>query len=146
MWPTHPDINPETTLSPSGHSPGHNAPQEDATPQATPSVTFSIPLNTEVAGSIVTCVFLQLPSNIIFGDFFSCVCAHMDISPTDGLLGYKFSGDPACMLPYRLSNEEELHDVIKKGIGKMTRSQKRDVFIEIHNLVCNCEVLNEVSS
>jgi len=42
MWSTHPNINPETTLSPSGHSPGlgHNAAQEDAadaTLQATPS-------------------------------------------------------------------------------------------------------------
>ena len=95
---------------------------------------------------MVTRVFLRLPSDIIFGDFFSHVCARMDISPTDSLLGYKFSGDPACTLPYRLSNEEELHDAIKKGIGKMKRSQKHDVFIKIHNLVRSHEALNEVSS
>lgn len=111
-----------------------------------PSVTFSIPLNTEVAGGVVTRVFLQLPSDIIFGDFFSRVCARMDISPTDALLGYKFSGDPARTLPYHLSNEEELHDAIKKGIGKMKRSRTREVFIEIHNLVCNHGDLNDVTS
>lgn len=70
----------------------------------------------------------------------------MDISPADGLLGYKFSGDPAHTLPYHLSNEEELREAIKNGIEKMKRTRKRKVFIEIHNLVCNHEVLNEVSS
>ena len=70
----------------------------------------------------------------------------MDISPADGLLGYKFSGDPARTLPYRLSNEEELRDAIKTGIGKIARSRKRDIFIEIHNLVRNHGVLDDVSS
>ena len=65
------------------------------------------------------------------------MCAHMDVSLIDSLLGYKFSGDPACTLPYHLSNEEELHDAMKKGIEKMKRSRKQDVFIETYNLVCN---------
>ncbi|KAH9066997.1 hypothetical protein EDB83DRAFT_2181108, partial [Lactarius deliciosus] len=114
---------------PPSESPG--PPPENCTPL---QVTFSIPLNTEVVGSTVTRVFLALPSDIIFGDFFSRVCAHMDISPTDALLGYKFSGDPVQAAPYHLTNEEELREAMKKAIEKMRRARTREVFVEIHNL------------
>lgn len=58
----------------------------------------------------------------------------MDINLTDTSLGYKFSGDTVRMPPYHLKNEEELREVMRKGIEKMRRARTREVFIEIHNL------------
>ena len=56
MWPTHPGINPETT---SAHSPGHNAAQDDATPQATPSTV-------EPQGDHELALFINLLTQDIF--------------------------------------------------------------------------------
>jgi hypothetical protein len=60
----------------------------------------------------------------------------MDLKPADALLGYKLSSDPIRTPPYQLSNEEELREAIGKGVDKEKRARTREVFIEIHNMVC----------
>ena len=65
------------------------------------------------------------------------MCAHMDLNPTDALLGYKFSGDPVWTPPYHLSNDGELCEAINKGVQKMQRARTWVMFIEVHNLVCH---------
>jgi len=42
----------------------------------------------------------------------------MDLDPLKASLGYKLSGDPVWTPPYRLTNAEELHEAIKKGVDK----------------------------
>ena len=160
MLPTHPTVAPANPAThPPTSGPGHDAitltssgllptapngnfnPMHDLSPgqlwyhfTASLQVSFSIPHNTEVIGSTVVCTFLHLLCDIIFEDFFSHVCAHMEINPTGASLGYKFNGDPAQAAPYNLTNEEQLRQAIKKAIEKLKRARSWEVFIEVHNL------------
>ena len=114
-------------------------PQAPCPPPAPPQMqlSFFIPLNIGVSGCIVSCISLWLPTDILSEDFISCLCAHMDLNPTDALLGYKFSGDPVWTPPYHLSNDGELCEAINKGVQKMQRARTQVMFIEVHNLVCH---------
>jgi hypothetical protein len=149
MLPTHPLYHPDETYQfattnpsappayppippPPGPPPGNQAAPPPCLPQ---TLTFSIPLNTGVVGGIVTRISLQLPTDILFEDFISRVCARMDLNPADSLLGYKLSGDAIRTPPYNLSNEDELREAITKGIKKTQRARSLEVFIEIHNMV-----------
>jgi len=60
----------------------------------------------------------------------------MDLDLLNASLGYKLSGDPVRTPPYCLTNDEELREAIKKGIEKTRRARTREVFVEIHHLVC----------
>jgi hypothetical protein len=71
------------------------------------AINFSIPLNTNVVGGIVTYIPLRLPSNLPFEDFFSRICARMDLEPLDAELGYRFEGDRAQDPTFRLANNED---------------------------------------
>lgn len=99
-------------------------------------INVSIPLNTAVVGGAVTRVTLRLPTDLSFQDFFTRVCARMDLDPLEALLGYKYPGDLARQPPYRLTTNEELREAMAKGIEKIKRARTREVFMEIHNLVC----------
>ncbi|PPR02239.1 hypothetical protein CVT24_011467 [Panaeolus cyanescens] len=113
-------------------------PQVPAPVQAPPSaavpVTFSLPLNTNVVGGIVTRVTLSLPSDLPFQDFFSRICAHMDLSPSSAILGYKMTGDLVRTAPYRLMDEEDLRNAMSKAVLKIQRARTREIIVEIHNL------------
>ncbi|KIJ96350.1 hypothetical protein K443DRAFT_10688 [Laccaria amethystina LaAM-08-1] len=97
-------------------------------------ISVSIPLNTAVVGGVVTRVTLRLPTDLSFQDFFSRVCARMDLDPLEALLGYKYPGDLARQPPYRLTTNEELREAMAKRIEKIKRARTREVFMEIHNL------------
>jgi hypothetical protein len=100
------------------------------------NIDVSIPLNTGVVGGAIVRVNLRLPTDISFADFFSHVCARMDLDPLDANLGYKYGSDRVRDAPNRLSNEEELRMVMEKGRNKLWLARKREVVLEIHNLVC----------
>jgi hypothetical protein len=100
------------------------------------NIDVSIPLNTEVVRGAIVHVNLYLPTDISFANFFSCVCAQMDLDPLDANLGYKYGSDRVCDALNRLSNEEELQMVMEKGWNKLQLAHKREVVLEIHNLVC----------
>lgn len=98
-------------------------------------IDLSIPRNTEVPDGIVTRINLRLETDLPFEDFFSRVCAQMDLKTDEAVLCYKFSGDRVSDVPHRLSNPEELAVAVAKGIEKIKRARSRDVVMEIHNLV-----------
>ena len=50
----------------------------------------------------------QMSIDLPFGDFFSQICAKMDLDVATAQLGYKLSGSKARDLPFELSNEEQL--------------------------------------
>lgn len=80
-------------------------------------------------------VTLCLLTNLSFQDFFSHMCAQMDLDPLEALLGYKYPEDLACQPPYHLTTNKELQEAMAKGIEKIKRAWTREVFMEIHNLV-----------
>ena len=72
------------------------------------NINVSVPLNTGIVGGTVSRVTLRLALDISFQDFFSRVCARMDLDPLKASLGYKFHTDRARDPPHCLSKEEEL--------------------------------------
>jgi hypothetical protein len=72
------------------------------------SINVSIPINTGVVRGTVSRVTIPLALDISFEDFFSRVCACMDLDPLEASLGYKFHTDRAQDAPHQLSNEEQL--------------------------------------
>jgi hypothetical protein len=64
----------------------------------------------------------------------------MEIKPTGASLRYKFNGDPVWAAPYHLTNEEQLHEAIKKAMEKLKRARSQEVFIEVHNLRPVCDI------
>jgi hypothetical protein len=67
-----------------------------------------VPLNTNVVGGIVSQKPLRLPVDLSFEDFFTCVCAHMELNPVNVNIGYKFSGDRKTDPTFCLATEEDL--------------------------------------
>jgi len=98
-------------------------------------ITLSIPLNTGVVGGIVTQTPLRLPIDLTFQDFYSRVCAHMDLEPLEACLGYKLPGDHKSDVPFRLSMEEELRAAMGKAINLIKRAHTHEVVMEIFNMV-----------
>ncbi|KAG1771527.1 hypothetical protein EDD22DRAFT_947961 [Suillus occidentalis] len=72
------------------------------------NITVSVPMNTGVPRGQVSCVQLRLPVDIGFEDFFSRVCAKMDLNPSEAQLGYKFNTDHVRDDPNQLSSEMQL--------------------------------------
>ena len=79
-----------------------------AAPQVS-NIDISLPLNTGIVGGVVSRIILRLPVDIPFADFFSQICARMDLNPIEANLGYKFPCDKARDPPHQLSNDEQLH-------------------------------------
>jgi hypothetical protein len=93
-------------------------------------------LNTGVVGGIISRVELHLPVDISFEDFFSRVCARMDLDPLTAELGYKFHTDRRRDAYHQLANEAQLRTAMTHGVGLMQRVRTRRVTLEIENLVC----------
>ena len=53
-------------------------------------------------------MLLRLPIDLSFQDFYSHVCAHMDLEPLEANLGYKFFGDRKTEAPFRLATDDDL--------------------------------------
>ncbi|KAG1719586.1 hypothetical protein EDB19DRAFT_1620925, partial [Suillus lakei] len=95
----------------------------------------SVPLNTGVVGGRVSRVQIRFPVDIPFGDFFSRICAKMDLDPVNAELGYKFHNDRVRDAPHQLSNEQQLREAFEQGCMLIKRARSRRVVLEIHNLV-----------
>jgi hypothetical protein len=98
-------------------------------------MTLSIPLNTNVVGGIVTYIPLCLPFDLSFEDFFSRVCARMELNPLDAQLGYRFEGDRQQDPTFRLANDEDLQTAKARTQDKMRRARTREVVVKLVNLV-----------
>ncbi|GBE86875.1 hypothetical protein SCP_1001170 [Sparassis crispa] len=107
---------------------------QPVTRQISLNIDVSIPLNTGVVGGTVSRIELKLPTDLPFIDFFSRVCARMDLDPTHAELGYKFHTDKRCEAPHQLANEEQLRGAMACGIGLIQRARSRQIILEIHNL------------
>ena len=93
---------------------------------------MSVPLH--VAG-VTTFEELILPVSISFEDFYSKVCAKMDLEPQTTSLGYRFNKDLR-RTPYKdLTNEHHLHAAMNKGADLIDRARTRRVVLEIQNMV-----------
>ncbi|KIJ67284.1 hypothetical protein HYDPIDRAFT_165949 [Hydnomerulius pinastri MD-312] len=95
---------------------------------------FSIPKNSGIIGTVVTCSSLQLPTNITFADFWDWVCAHMDLDPAEAELGYKFSTGHVRDVPRTLANEKDLATAIENGQGLVHQARTHKIEMMIHNL------------
>ncbi|KAJ8582876.1 hypothetical protein M405DRAFT_846184 [Rhizopogon salebrosus TDB-379] len=98
------------------------------------NITVSVPLNTGTAGANVSRVQMRLPLDITFEDFFSRVCAKMDLDPSGAQLGYKFSTDRVRDDPNQLSSELQLREAMERGERLLNRARTREIILEIHNL------------
>lgn len=109
--------------------------QQPSAPVIVPSnLTVSLPLNTGVVGGRVSRVQIRVPLDISFEDFFSRVCAKMDLDPADAELGYKYHNDRVRDAPHLLSDAQQLHEALERGSLLMQRARSRQVVLEIHNL------------
>lgn len=97
--------------------------------------SLSIPLNTNVVGGIITQTPLRLPIDLTFEDFFSRICAKMELDPLTAKIGCKLSGNCKADAPYQLANEDEFRFVMERVIDKIKRARTKEVIIELFNLV-----------
>ncbi|KAI5998598.1 hypothetical protein EDD15DRAFT_2161652, partial [Pisolithus albus] len=100
-------------------------------------ISVSVPLNTGVVGGTVSRVQLRFALDVDFKDFFSRVCAKMDLDPKVAELGYKYHTDRARDPPHQLSDSEQLSEAFERGRQLMKRARGRQVILEIHNLGSN---------
>ncbi|KAG1728678.1 hypothetical protein EDB19DRAFT_1832685 [Suillus lakei] len=63
----------------------------------------------------VSRVRIRFPVDIPFGDFFSHICAQMDLDPVNAELGYKFHNDQVRDAPHQLSNKQQLWEAFEQG-------------------------------
>ncbi|KIK12106.1 hypothetical protein PISMIDRAFT_45780, partial [Pisolithus microcarpus 441] len=98
-------------------------------------ISVSVPLNTGVVGGTVSCVQLCFALDVDFKDFFSRVCAKMDLDPKVAELGYKYHTDRVHDPPHQLSDSEQLSEAFEHGHQLMKWACGRQVILEIHNLL-----------
>ncbi|KAJ3979638.1 hypothetical protein F5890DRAFT_1558493 [Lentinula detonsa] len=110
--------------------------QTIANPANVTQFTVSVPLNTGMVGGIVSCTKLRMPTNLAFNNFFSCICACMDLDPVSACIGYKIvPGQRAHDIPYQISNnKEEYRAAITNIVDRINQARTREVFMEILNL------------
>ncbi|KAJ3978691.1 hypothetical protein F5890DRAFT_1479140 [Lentinula detonsa] len=109
--------------------------QTIANPANVTQYTVSVPLNTGTVGGIVRRTKLRLPTNLAFNDFFSRICARMDLDPVSACIGYKIvPGQRARDKPYQISNEGEYRAAVTNVVDRIDRARTREVFMEILNL------------
>lgn len=99
-------------------------------------ITVSIPQNTTVVGGVVSRTTLRLPTDLTFADFYSRVCARMDLDPQSARIGYKLSGDRVRDASNQLFNAVDYRLAVEKVLEKARRARHRDVVLELFNLVC----------
>jgi hypothetical protein len=98
-------------------------------------ITVSILLNTVTIGGQVTRRELRIPSGLVFADFFSRVCANMDLKPEDASIGYKYHNDRARDAPRELNSEDEYKAMMAEMVRKVLAAQSRNTVLFLHNLV-----------
>lgn len=99
-------------------------------------ITVSVPLNTAIVGGLITRRELRIPSDLNFADFFSRICANMDIKLEDSSIGYKYHNDRVRDPPRQLSNEDEYTAMMVEMVRKVLVARSRNPVLFIHNLVC----------
>ncbi|KAI6139136.1 hypothetical protein BKA82DRAFT_4459451, partial [Pisolithus tinctorius] len=97
-------------------------------------ITVSVPLNTSFVGGTVSHVQLRFAVDTSFEDFFSCICAKMDLDPKEAQLGYKYHTDRVHDPPHQLSNAQQLAEAFEHGHHLLKHTQVWEVVLEIHNL------------
>lgn len=108
----------------------------DAATNRPQMITVSIPLNTTIVGGLITRRELRIPSDLVFADFFSRVCANMDVKPEDASIGYKYHNDRARDPPRQLSDESEYAAMMTEMVRKVLAARSRNPVLLLHNLVC----------
>jgi len=58
-----------------------------------------------------------------FEDFFSRICAKMDLDPKEAELGYKYHTDWARDPPHQLSNADQLLEAFERGCQLLKHTQ-----------------------
>ncbi|KAI5987947.1 hypothetical protein F5J12DRAFT_970772 [Pisolithus orientalis] len=106
-----------------------------ASPCQLDNAEVSIPLNTSFVGGTVSHVQLQFAVNTSFEDFFSCICAKMDLDPKEAQLGYKYHADHVHDPPCQLSNAQQLAEAFEHSCHLLKCTWVWEVVLEIHNLV-----------
>lgn len=101
-------------------------------------VTVSIPLNTNIVGGLVTRRELRVPSDLVFTDFFSRMCANMDLDPNEALIGYKFPTDRVKDVPRELGNVSEYSAMMQEMRRRILSARTRNPVLFLHNLVSAC--------
>ena len=107
----------------------------DASANRSQVITVLVPLNTTIVGGLVTRRELRIPSELIFADFFSRVCANMDLQPEDASIGYKYHNDRAKDPPRQLSDESEYTAMMAETVRKVLAARSRNPVLFLHNLV-----------
>lgn len=110
-------------------------PPPSHTPPSVQAITVSIPLNTGIVGGLVTRRELHLPSNLAFADFYSRICANMDIQPKDASVGYKYHNDKAKDPPRQLSDVNEYNAMMNEMVRKVLAARSKNPVLFLHNLV-----------
>lgn len=108
-------------------------------------VTVSVPLNTAVIGSLVTRRELHIPSDLTFADFYSRMCANMDLNPSEASVGYKFHTDHARDPPRELSSESDYLPMMQEMVRKVLAARTRNPVLFLHNLVRPCLLTQRVT-
>ena len=98
-------------------------------------ITVSVPLNTVIVGGLVTRREFRIPSDLTFADFFSRVCANMDVQPEEALIGYKYHNDRAKDPPRQLKDESEYVVMMMEMVRKVLAARSRTPVLFLHNLV-----------
>ncbi|KZV59345.1 hypothetical protein PENSPDRAFT_566025, partial [Peniophora sp. CONT] len=88
-----------------------------------------------VVGGIVYEHTIHFEPDIPFADFFSRVCAHMDIPVSNAQLGFKYDNDKICAPPRNLSTADHLREAMTQAVAMMRRARTRLVYITLHNLI-----------
>ena len=98
-------------------------------------LNFSVPLNTAQVGGHISRALLRLPCDLSFEDFWSRICAKMDLDVQDAKIGYKYQADRVGDAPRILSSDDDLRAAIEHAQGLVRRARTKKVEIMIHNLV-----------
>lgn len=99
-------------------------------------ITVSVPLNTTIVGGLVTRRELRIPSDLIFADFYSRMCANMDLDPNNAFIGYKFHTDRVKDAPRQLSSELDYQPMMQEMVRRVLAARSRNPVLFLHNLVC----------
>jgi len=98
-------------------------------------ITVSVPLNSTIVGGLVTRRELRIPSDLIFADFYSRMCAQMDLNPDGASIGYKFHTDRMKDAPRQLSNESEYQAMMQEMVRRVLAARSRNPVLSLYNLV-----------
>lgn len=98
--------------------------------------TVSVPLKQHSRRDAASRAEIIFEWDIPCTDFYDRVCARMDLSPGDALLGYKLDSDAKRQMIRLPADDPTAFDtMLEKVRSKMARARSRAVVLEIHDLV-----------